>query len=358
MVRFLGFLALVGISPVLWSAAQGWRISFFHDKPNQNFDIADFYCPAAGRCIALGAMEEQGRFIPHAVVTTDAGAHWTSLVLPEVPISTFFLNANIAWMVAEKGIWQSRDGGNTWKKISSEHDLERVYFLDENRGFAAGDRQKLLATTDGGLKWTPVRTLEGLGGPADANAFEWIFFDGPNNGAVVGEVTPANASLVPSWLEPRRHHSNWVLLGWTSNGGESWKFTKIRRADDLVNVTRHSQRLWFFFQPMGSEAQSEIARCAWGSDELKPLVTDSDALLVDATREGDTTYVAAVEREGRLMDVPIPGKLRIFSGADFDRMTRMSVDYRAVALHVRIAVAPDGQPFAATDTGMILKLAR
>jgi len=349
-------LALLLSAPALLSAADRWRISFFHDKPRETFDIADFQCPAAGRCIAVGALEHDEKFSPHAVITADSGAHWTSVAISEIPVSLFFLNADTAWMVAEKGIWQSHDGGQNWKKLSPERELQRVYFLDENRGFAVGDEQKILQTTNGGLKWTAVGSLQGLTSQPAENAFSWIFFPSPTHGIAIGEIEPSNASRVPAWLEPKRHHSRWLLLGRTTDAGVSWKFSRLQRDDDLVNVGVVKQALWFFFQPAGAEGQSEIARCDWDKDALVPLLSDSQAIIADSARSGETTFVAAISRQGRLMDVPIPGKLRVFSGPDFDRMAPMDVDYRAVAMRAHFAVTSDGNAFLATDTGMILKL--
>ena len=356
MIRCSVCIALLLIGAGSLAAADRWRISFSYDKPQENFDIADFVCPAPGKCMATGALEHEGKFNPYAVITSDGGTHWTPLPLPEIPLSMFFLNPTTAWIVGEKAIFGSRDGGATWKKLSSSHDIERVYFLDENRGFAVGDNQALLETSNGGSKWTEIRALEGLTAQPAENSFHWIFFSDDHDGIVIGEIEPTNESRVPSWLEPRRRHSTWLLLGRTSDGGASWKFTRLQRTDDLVDVHVEQKSLWFLFQPSGTESQSEVTSCDWHKDALIPLVTDSDALLADAVHAGDRFFVAAISRQGRLMDVPIPGKLRIFSGPDFDRMTAMDVDYRAEALRARFAVAPDGAVFLATDTGMILRL--
>ena len=356
MLRSAVCIALLIAGAASLAAAARWRISFSYDKPQEDFDIADFRCPAPGKCIAVGALEHEEKFTPHAVITTDAGAHWNQVAIPEVPLSVFFLNPNTAWMVGEKSLWQTHDGGATWKKVSSSRDMQRVCFLNENHGFAVGDNQLIEETTDGGSKWTAIRALQGLTSQPAENLFNWVFFSGDRDGTIIGEIEPANESRVPSWLEPKRRHSTWLLVGRTNDGGASWKFSGIHRTDNLVNVGVEQKSLWFFFQPLGAEAESEIAAYQPDDNSLTPLVTDSDALLAGATRSGDAVFVAAITRQGRLMDVPIPGKLRIFSGPNFDHMTPMDVDYRAEALRAHFAVAPDGMVFLATDTGMILKL--
>ena len=346
---------------MLSMAADRWSISFFYDKPDENFDIADLQCPAPGKCIAAGALDREGKLSPHAVVSTDSGLHWAAVPIPEVPISLFFLNANTAWLVAEKALWHSLDGGTTWKKLASERNIERVYFLDANRGFAVGDKGTLLETANGGVKWTAIRSLQGLTAQPGEIAFDWIFFNDPRNGVVIGEVVPQGGDRLPPWLDPQRFrgHSprSTILVGRTSDGGASWKFSSIQRRDTLVDVRVAERALWFFFQPAGTGTESEIARCDWDSDSLVPLVSDSSSLLTDAVSSGKMIYVAAVARQGRLMEVPIPGKLRVFAGPDFDHMSPMAVDYRAVALATRFAIGSSGSPLLATDTGMILRLA-
>ncbi len=52
-------------------------------------------------------------------------------------------------------------------------------------------------------------------------------------------------------------------------------------------------------------------------------------------------------------DSPLPGKVRIFTGADFASLREEPVDYRAVARRTMLANA-GVEWFAATDTGMIL----
>ncbi len=66
-------------------------------------------------------------------------------------------------------------------------------------------------------------------------------------------------------------------------------------------------------------------------------------------------YLGAVEHFGRLQ-LPIPGKVKIIKSENAVTWTEMQVDYRAVAGRVMLAAAGPDNIWAATDTGMILKL--
>ena len=46
-----------------------------------------------------------------AIATNDGGAHWEPMKLDEHPVSLFFLNDSLGWMVTEKGIWRTDEGG-------------------------------------------------------------------------------------------------------------------------------------------------------------------------------------------------------------------------------------------------------
>jgi hypothetical protein len=67
--------------------------------------------------------------------------------------------------------------------------------------------------------------------------------------------------------------------------------------------------------------------------------------------------VAAVQVSGKLLDTPMPGRVRIFIGNDFSTLHEETVDYRAVARRITLASA-GSEWFAATDTGMILRRTR
>jgi photosystem II stability/assembly factor-like uncharacterized protein len=60
------------------------------------------------------------------------------------------------WITGQEGlILHSTDGGKTWQKQQSDTKayLFSIFFMDENRGFAVGDRSTLTMTTDGGKTW-------------------------------------------------------------------------------------------------------------------------------------------------------------------------------------------------------------
>jgi hypothetical protein len=75
---------------------------------------------------------------------------------------------------------------------------------------------------------------------------------------------------------------------------------------------------------------------------------------------GTEAYVAAIAYPGALRRLPVPGRLHILHTRNLDAASplweEMQVDYRATAARALLAAAGPDQLWAATDTGMILKL--
>jgi hypothetical protein len=69
-----------------------------------------------------------------------------------------------------------------------------------------------------------------------------------------------------------------------------------------------------------------------------------------------SAILAAVEPPGRLRSAPIPGKVKLLTSTDLKTWTEMAVDYRAVARRLVLAGPDREHLWAATDTGMILRL--
>ena len=66
----------------------------------------------------------------------------------------------------------------------------------------------------------------------------------------------------------------------------------------------------------------------------------------------------AVEPPGKLNSAPIPGKVKFITSTGFKGWTEMEVDYKAEAGRVKLAGPDPDHLWAATDTGMILRLVK
>ena len=119
---------------------------------------------------------------------------------------------------------QSTVAAASWQRqrTSSMAWLHSVFFLDQNRGWVAGSRGTLLATTDGGIHW------RGLSRPTE-DVIRDVYFSDELNGVIVCE---RNVYDLKSNDEARAY------LMKTADGGEHWKRVSICGTDSEARITR------------------------------------------------------------------------------------------------------------------------
>lgn len=382
-MRALLLLAL--LSPGLL-AAEHWNIQYFYDKAREQLNIADLAFPSPQRGIAIGRIEEANpEKTPKPVVltTSDGGANWTLSTLKDQPRSLFFLNDSTGWMVTDNGIWLTQESGRSWTKIGGQKNFAReprnrnfprpagglilrVWFLDEQHGFAVGYQKALLETHDGGRNWTPVAE----GAKPNANpaytVYTHIVFDGPR-GLITGESLPPrrDASPYPAWMAPQlavreRQVPNLTLELDTHDGGATWQ-SGTAPVFGIVSALRMAGPIGLDVMGFAEsfEWPSEVYRIDLKTGASTRVFREKDRRVTDAALfPGPRAFLAAVEPTGRLNTVPVPGKIKMLSSTDLNGWKEMEVDYRAEATNVLLAGPDPDHLWAATDTGMILQLVK
>ncbi len=366
LTRFLGALAAL-VAWVTPLAAERWQVQYFYDKNKSSLAIGDISFASPVRGVAVGSIHEGSRQRPVALVTSDGGAHWQLVPLKEDPLSLFFLNENIGWMVTEKGLWQTTEAGKSWTKMPRvPAQIFRVYFKDEKNGWAAGARKTVLETHDGGQHWTRVAAAAEQPGKVENSAYVWIAFATPQLGAITGWNRPPEQTptpRLPEWIDPEAalHHREWPHLSLeleTRDGGKTWKSGS---ASVFGLVTR------LRFGPPGAglglieysnsfQFPSEVHRLKWPTGGSERVYRDKQFAATDVWVTPDGTgYISGIVVTGELRSL-VPGKVKVLKSQDFSTWTDIEVDYRAVANRTTMAAAGDHDIWLATDNGMILKL--
>jgi len=360
----LALFLLAAALPAL--GAEKWKMQFFHDQYKSVLTIVDLQFSTATRGTAVGVIREGTREKPVAVVTSDGGANWQTIDLQDDPVSLFFLNENLGWMVTAKGgLWQTTEAGKNWRKLPRmPAQAVRVYFTSERDGWAAGAKKKVLETHDGGLHWTPVAAAAEPPGNADQSIYSWIVFAPPNLGLITGWNMPVRRDMErPEWMEPesavsRRNlpHLSYSLT--TNDGGKTWKagsaslFGEVSR----VRLAAGGKGLGLMEYANGFRYPSEAYRIDWQAGKSDTVYRDRRFHITDiwVTPDG-TAYLAGCLVTGQMRSI-IPSKVQVLKSRDWSSWTEMDVDYRAVANRVTLAAAGDDNLWLATDAGMILKL--
>jgi photosystem II stability/assembly factor-like uncharacterized protein len=361
---FALIVAAAAAASLAGQTAPKWRVQYFYDEEKSTFNIVDLNFPSTTRGVAVGSIVEGSRQKHVAVVTSDSGAHWTTVNLDEPPVSLFFLRENLGWMVTTKGLWQTTETGRNWRKLPKvPGQIIRVAFVDEKNGYAAGIKKKVYQTHDGGQSWTAVAAAAEPPGNADYSAYTWIAFPTAKDGIVTGwNLPPRRDQRLPDWLDPeaaaRRRdtpHLSYSLE--THDGGATWvaksaslfgQVTRLRYAPQGfgLGLIEHSASFRY---------PAEVYRVDRGTGKIQTVFRDKRFAITDLwlDREG-TAYLAGTQVVGQVRNVA-PGKVQVLRTKDFLTWEEMAVDYKAVANRVVMAVADEKNMWLATDNGMILK---
>jgi len=328
-----------------------------------------------------------------SLVTSDGGEHWALTPLKEFPRSIFFLDESNGWLVTGESLWFTQEAGRSWTRISDQIKPDkkladaphgglilRVWFLDAQHGYAVGLQKSVFETRDGGRTWKPlVEAAVPTSNPA-YSVYSHIAFADSRRGMIAGGYAPprtAGKSRVerdeedgmPDWMHPestlhRRQLPRLTIELDTRDGGETWKSGTAPLLGSMVSTRLAGEKGLLVFNYADSfELPAEVYRLDLKTGRSESVFKKKDRLVTDAAIFADDAngadgraFLAAVEPPGRLRSAPIPGKVRMLSSTNLKDWIEMPVDYRAVAQSLVLA-GPDAEHlWAATDTGMILRL--
>jgi photosystem II stability/assembly factor-like uncharacterized protein len=340
-------------------------MQYFYDEQRSSLVINDLQFPTPQHGLAVGYLDEKGKSKAVSVTTNDGGEHWTVSSLKDIPISLFFLNQNLGWMVTPKAIFQTTDAAHSWRELSKSPKLMvKVYFLDPMRGFAVGTQKAAFSTMDGGKTWEPIGAAAEPNTDPEYTVYNAITFLNETTGLIDGYSAPPRDESKPAWLDAknvtaRRELPHISIMLDTRDAGRTWQssttsmFGRITKASFLPDGK--GLGLIEFTDTFKWPSEVHLLSGTTGKSTVTYNATDraiTDVLLLPS----GTGYLAGVEVEGRMQHSPIPRKLKVLKSDDLQNWQEMDVDYRANATRAILRASGDGVLWVATDTGMMLKL--
>ncbi len=365
-IRAARWLLLPILALPAWCAPK-WKMVYFYDKDNSSLVINDLRFLTPTRGLAAGYIDDNGRSKPVTLITDDGGAHWTVSHVRDIPISMFFLDAKHGWMVTPRGIFETTDAGREWREVpKSPKLLMQVHFIDDQHGFAVGTHKLAFQTADGGKTWDPIAAAATPQTDPEFTIYNNISFVTPKRGLINGFSSPPRAGDdgKPDWLDARnaagrREWPHLSIMLDTTDGGRTWTtstssmFGRITRAVFLPDG--RGLGLIEFTDTFKWPSEVHLLDGATGKSSM--VYNAPDRAITDVMlRPSGTAYLAGVEVQGRLQHSPIPRTVVILKSENLTDWQEMDVDYRANAVRVMLRASSDGALWAATDTGMILKL--
>jgi hypothetical protein len=366
-----------------------WTLQYFYDQDGKDLHITDLAFPSAKRGIAVGAIVDREGRKPQftSLVTSDGGEHWALTPLKEFPRSIYFLDESNGWMVTGEALWFTQEAGRSWIRISDQIKANkkladaprgglilRVWFMDAQHGYAVGLQKSVFETRDGGRTWRPLAEAAVPTSNPAYSVYSHITFADATRGLIAGGYVPPRTAGksreerdeegdLPEWMHPertlgRRQQPRLILELDTRDGGETWKSGTAPLLGSVMSTRLAGESGLLVFNYVDSfEWPAEVYRLDLKTGKSESVFKKKDRLVTDAAIfVGERGFLAAVEPPGRLRSAPIPGKVRMLSSTNLKDWVEMPVDYRAVAQSLVLA-GPDAEHlWAATDTGMILRL--
>lgn len=354
-------------------AEDKWVIKYSHEESKSTLTLTDLQFPSETRGVAcgfelhhssniLGDRETEKGVV---LVTSNGGKTWSRVYVKEEPASIFFLDDSVGWMTTDSGIWLTEESGRSWRRIAQVHDIDRVYFLTRQHGFAIGPMKHVYESNDGGVKWEPVAAAASPDTTRDWTVYSSIAFADSKAGLITGfSHPPDRESMQEALAEPAREarrpelpHVS-IFLD-TKDGGKTWTPTTASLFGDITKTSLSPDGTGLGLVEFRGVFPwpSEVYRIVLKDGKSERAYREQNRAITDVLLlPQGAGFIAGYEPPGKLVPSPIPGKVKILRSADLENWEEMSVDYRAVATRVFLAAAGRGAVWAATDTGTILKL--
>jgi hypothetical protein len=282
--------------------------------------------------------------------------HWSQYEVKERPVSLFFLNDGLGWMVTDRGLWSTVEGGRAWIKIQSRKGILQAWFLDADRGYITGLKGLVQETRDGGKTWVQLEAGEKAPNAPSLN-YDIVSFQGAH-GIIVG--APDGSAPVPSNPGSESSPTGKLAVLETQNGGKNWAYGTIPMYGELARLRISNGGFIvsvILYPDPKYPVSSAVFKTPLGSPDGRVIFAERDRAATDIVLLGDGGAVlATIEPPGNSTQVPIPGKLKMLQSANLKVWREMDVDYRVVAQRAVIAAPDSRHMWVATDTGAILKL--
>lgn len=337
------------------AAAGRWKKEF---ELGAGAVIHDFVVTRTGDAALCGEINKVA-----VVAVCRNGSEWVKHSMPDGCSSVFVGPGSTIWMVTGRGAEVSRDDGATHALSAGDARLRRIYFVNEQHGYAVGTEKTILETTDGGANWERLAAAEQVETNPETTSFHWIDFVTPRVGIITGSSKPPRKGLtgpMPAWRDPNKQERRpeWpgasITLE-TRDGGTSWKHTSTSLFGRMSKVlySRDGRGLALLEFHDAFEWPSEIFSIDLRGGKSERAYREKTRAVTDIyLQAGGNGYLAAIEPP-KDPSVSTLGRVHVLESEDLRVWREMELPVLDAG---RVWIAGSEQKlWLATDGGVVLR---
>lgn len=141
-------------------------------------------------------------------------------------VAIYFTSASRGFIAGDRGyLAATTDGGRTWQThpLKTTENINEIYFRNEKNGYLAAGR-KVFITSDGGTTWNETLIFRSADLKNQTPSFLSIRFADKKRGLAIGSMLNAKGNVIDS------------LVMRTTDGGETWQRMKVPSKSELFHL--------------------------------------------------------------------------------------------------------------------------
>ncbi len=249
-------------------------------------------------CLAINTRAQQGW------ATTRLGAGGQDLN------AVYFLDNKRGWVAGDGGqVWRTEDGGRSWtqQQLGIKESISDLYFRDKENGYLLAGNQ-ILSTADGGLTWHEARRFLATEFDGAQPELYSVRFASKKKGWVVGNLSRRDVVV-----------DSFVLF--TADGGATWQRQTVPTRGELIHLDFIGDKRGWLVGDKGTILRTTDGGASWTRLRVDTNVTLYHVDFLDEERGW------AVGARGTMLRTIDGGDTWLSVAAPITRATLLSVSF-------------------------------